>query len=53
MSDVAFAGIARLADIVRAGDITPTDLVELSLDRIDRLDSELNACRIVLADRAR
>jgi Asp-tRNA(Asn)/Glu-tRNA(Gln) amidotransferase A subunit family amidase len=43
MSDVAFAGIARLTDMVRAGDIAPTDLVELFLDQIDRLDSELNA----------
>jgi amidase len=53
MSDVAFAGIARLAEMVRAGDVTPTELVELYLDRIDRLDPELNAYRVVLADRAR
>ena len=49
MSDVAFAGIARQAEMVRAGDVTPTELVELYLDRIDRLDPELNAYRIVLA----
>ncbi len=53
MSDVAFAGIARQAEMVRAGDVTPTELVELYLDRIDRLDPELNAYRVVLADRAR
>ncbi len=35
MSDVAFAGIARQAEMVRAGDVTPTDLVELYLDRIE------------------
>jgi amidase len=53
MSDVAFEGIARQAEMVRAGDVTPTDLVELYLDRIDRLDPELNAYRVVLADQAR
>ncbi len=35
--------------MVRAGDVTPTELVDLYLDRIDRLDPELNAFR----DRAR
>jgi amidase len=53
MTDVAFAGIARQAEMVRAGDVTPTDLVDLYLDRIDRLDPELNSYRIVLADQAR
>ncbi|MDQ2675570.1 MAG: amidase family protein, partial [Actinomycetota bacterium] len=53
MSDVAFAGITRLGEMVRAGDVTPTELVELYLDRIERLDPELNAYRVVLADRAR
>ena len=53
MSDVVFAGIARQAEMVRAGDVTPTELVEVFLDRIDRLDPELNAYRIVLAERAR
>ncbi len=53
MSDVAFAGIWRQAEMVRAGDVTPTELVELYLDRIGRLDPELNAYRIVLGDEAR
>ena len=53
MTDVAFAGIARQAEMIRTGDVTPTDLVELYLDRIDRLDPELNAYRVVLADGAR
>ena len=53
MTDVAFAGIARQADMVRAGAITPTELVELYLDRIERFDPELNSYRVVLADRAR
>ena len=53
MSEVAFAGIARQAEMVRAGDVTPTELVELYLDRIDQLDPELNAYRVVLGDEAR
>ncbi len=53
MSDVAFAGIVRQAEMVRRGDVTPTELVELYLDRIERLDPELNSYRVVLGDRAR
>ena len=53
MSDVAFAGVVRQAEMVRRGDITPTELVELYLDRIERLDPELNSYRVVLGDRAR
>jgi amidase len=53
MSDVAFAGIVRQAEMVRRGDVTPTELVELYLDRIQRLDPQLNSYRVVLGDRAR
>ena len=53
MSDLAFAGIVRQAESVRSGDVTPTELVELYLDRIERLNPELNAYRVVLAERAR
>ena len=53
MSDVAFAGAVRQAEMVRRGDITPTELVELYLDRIEQLDPELNSYRVVLGERAR
>jgi len=53
MSDVAFAGLVRQAEMVRRGDITPTELVELYLDRISRLDPKLNSYRVVLEERAR
>jgi amidase len=53
MSDVAFAGSVRQAEMVRRGDITPSELVELYLERIERLEPELNSYRVVLADRAR
>ena len=50
--DVAFAGAARQAEMVRAGEVSPTELVQLSLDRIARLDPQLNAFRKVLAEKA-
>jgi amidase len=50
--EVAFAGAARQAEMVRAGEISPTELVRLHLDRIERLDPALNSFRVVLAERA-
>jgi amidase len=52
-TELAFAGIARQAELVRAGEVSPAELVDLYLDRIARLDPELNAFRIVFADRVR
>jgi len=50
--EIAFAGAARQAELVRAGEVSPKELVQLSLDRIQRLDPELNAFRKVFAERA-
>ena len=50
--EVAFAGAVRQAEMVREGEISPTELVQLHLDRIERLDPQLNAFRVVLAERA-
>jgi amidase len=50
--DIAFAGAARQAEMVRAGEVSPTELVRISLDRIARLDSRLNAFRKVFAEKA-
>jgi amidase len=53
MSDaIAFAGAARQAEMVRAGEVSPRELVQLCLDRIERLDPQLNAFRVVLAEKA-
>ena len=49
---LAFAPITRQAEMVRAGDLTPRDLVELYLSRIERLDGDLNAFRTVYRERA-
>ncbi len=50
--DLAFAGAAKQAEMVRAGEVSPTELVQLYLDRIARLDPELNAFRKVFAEKA-
>ena len=51
-NDIAFAGAARQAEMVRAGEVSPSELVRLHLDRIERLDPELNSFRKVFAERA-
>jgi amidase len=50
--DVAFAGAARQAEMVRAKEVSPRELVELYLERIERIDPGLNAYRTVLGERA-
>ena len=51
-NDIAFAGAARQAEMVRAGEVSPTELVRLHLERIERIDPQLNSFRVVLAERA-
>ena len=50
--EIAFAGAARQAEMVRVGEVSPKELVQLSLDRIARLDPELNSFRKVFAEKA-
>jgi len=50
--EIAFAGAARQAEMVRAGEVSPTELVQLHLDRISRLNPQLNSFRKVMAERA-
>ena len=51
-ADLAFAGPVRQAELIRSGEVTSRQLVELYLDRIARHDGVLNAFRIVLRDQA-
>jgi amidase len=51
-TDLAFAGAARQTELLRAGEVSPRDLVETYLRRIERIDPDLNAFRKVLAERA-
>src|SRR5271165_7627089 len=51
-TDLAFAGISRQAELIASGEIPSRELVELYLQRIARLDPQLNAFRIVIGERA-
>src|SRR6478672_6280422 len=50
--DLAFAGAARQAEMVRSGDVSPKELVQLCLERIGRIDPQLNSFRKVFAEKA-
>ena len=43
----------KLAAAIRAGDISSTELLDCYLDRIDRLDGDVNAVVTLDVDRAR
>ncbi len=51
-AELAYAGIARQAQLIAAGEVSSRELVELYLDRIARHDPLLNAFRVVYAERA-
>jgi amidase len=51
-TDLAFAGVERQGELMRAGEVSARELVEIYLERIARLEPQLNAFRIVFADRA-
>lgn len=51
-ADLAYAGIARQAELIAAGELSARELVSLYLRRIERYDPQLNAFRIVLAEKA-
>jgi amidase len=51
-TELAFAGAARQAALLAAKEVSARELVEVHLERIARLDPELNAYRVVLAEQA-
>ncbi len=51
-AELAFAGIARQAELIGAGEISSRELVELYLERIERLNPRLNAFTTVLSESA-
>src|SRR3989304_4821897 len=51
-SELAFAGVAGQAALIRSGELSARELTENTLRRIERLDSTLNAFVRVLADEA-
>ncbi len=52
-TELAYAGIARQAQMIAAGEIGARELLEVYLERIGRLEPRLNAFRAVFAERAR
>jgi amidase len=50
--ELAFAGVARQAELIRAGEVSSRELVTLHLERIERLNPQLNAFRKVMSERA-
>jgi len=53
VDELAFAGVAGQARLVRDGQVKPSELVELCLERIERLNPQLNAFTVVLAEQAK
>src|SRR5581483_11632511 len=51
-TSLLFAGAAEQARAVAAGDVSARELVQATLDRIDALNPQLNAYRVVLAEKA-
>jgi amidase len=51
-TELAFAGIARQAELIAARQVSSRELVQTYLDRIERIDPQLNAFRVVFAERA-
>jgi amidase len=51
-AELAFAGIARQAELIRGGEVSSRELVEVYLGRIEELNPRLNAFTDVLSERA-
>src|ERR1700746_2302800 len=51
--DLAFAGAAEQARMLADREVTAPELLEIYLERIARLDSQLRSYRVVLTDKAR
>ena len=52
-TDLAYAGIARQAELIAAGEVSSRELIDLYLERIRRFNPKLNAFRVVFEERAR
>ena len=51
-NDLAYAGAARQAQLIASGEVSAREVVAATLDRIERVDPQLNAYRVVLVERA-
>lgn len=50
--ELAYAGVARQAELVRAGEVSAVELVEIALARVGRLNPRLGAFAAIDGDRA-
>ena len=53
MDDLAWTDAAGQAELVRSGEVSPAELVDAAITRIEKVDPELNAVIHPLFDRAR
>jgi len=51
-TEIAYAGVAGQAELIRNGEISSVELTQTLLKRIERLNPSINAFRIVMADEA-
>jgi amidase len=51
-TEIAFAGVRQQAELVRSGEVSSRELVELCLERIERLNPELNCFTNLMGERA-
>jgi amidase len=51
--EVAYAGVVGQRELLRSGALTAVELLDICLERIDRLDGRLGAFRTVFRERAR
>lgn len=51
--ELAYAGISHQAQLIASGELSARDLLEVYLERIERLNPQLNAFRVVFRERAR
>lgn len=51
--DLAFAGAAEQARLLATGAVTAPELLQIYMDRIERIDRDLRSYRVVFADAAR
>jgi amidase len=51
-AEIAFAGTARQAEMLRAREVSSRELTQAYLERIERLDPQLNSYRVVFTERA-
>lgn len=53
MDNLEFSNLTNVAHLLATRQISPVELTDLMLDRIDKYDGELNSYALVLADEAR